>query len=269
MYRLMPFSRRTLAAAFSATALALAAGPLAAQAPARSGAHAVAAPGACVAGHSQLKVGDARLASFTPLAADTVDMVMERAGATRNALSTEHVSRSRQGGRDAWLIVQWSQTPMGASLDSVWVDARTWAPLRHFSTFPRGRVDVTYAGGRVTGTLVRGDTASAVDQALDAGVFDLSASADALAAVTLCPGSVVHVNSYDPAIGMRNSEYHLVGSESVEIGGRQYAAFAVETTMGPRTVRLYIDPATHHVFAWRAEGQGITMRGTSRFLPGR
>jgi hypothetical protein len=196
-------------------------------------------------------------------------MVMERAGATRNALSTEHIVRSRQGGRDAWLIVQWSQTPMGVSLDSTWVDAGTWAPLRHISTFPRGGVNVTYAGGRVTGTVTSGDTARAVDQALDAGVFDLSASSEALGVVTPCAGSVVHVSSFDPAFGMRDSEFHMIGDESVEIGGRQYAAFAVETTVGPRTVRLYMDPATHHVFAWRAEGQGITMRGTSRSLPGR
>jgi len=268
MYRLMPFSRRTLAVSFSSAALALAAGPLAAQASAYPAAN-TGAPGACVAGHSQLKVGDPRLASFTPFAADTVDMVMERAGATRSALSTEHVSRSRQGGRDAWLFVQWSQTPAGASLDSTWVDAGTWAPLRHVSTFPGGGVNVTYAGGRVTGTVTSGDTTRAVDQALDAGVFDLSASSDALGVVTLCAGSVVHVTSFDPAFGMRTSDYRLIGNESVELGGRQYAAFAVETTVGPRTVRLYMDPATRRVFAWRAEGQGITMRGTSRIRPGR
>ncbi len=265
MYRLMPFTRRSLAAAFSAAALALAAGPLAAQAPA----HAVAATGACTAGHSVLRVGDPRLASYTPFPTDTVDMVMEREGTVRNGLSTQQTVRTRLAGRDAWLTVQTSQTPMGASLDSVWVDARTWAPLRHFSTFPHGHVDVTYAGGRVAGTLVRGDTASTVDQPLDAGIFELSVSADVMGAVDLCPGSVVHVSSYDPAVGMRDSEFHLIGSESVEIGGRQYAAFAAETQVGPRTVHLSIDPATHHVFAWRTEAQGMTMRGTSRFLPGR
>jgi hypothetical protein len=46
----------------------------------------------------------------------------------------------------------------------------------------------------------------------------------------------------------------MLGSESVEIGGRQYAAFAVATSVGRRTVKLYVDPATHHLFAWRAEG---------------
>jgi hypothetical protein len=231
--------------------------------------HTVAARGDCATGETTLKVGDPRLASFTPFPADTVDMVMERAGTSVNALSTQHTVRSRQGGRDAWLLVQWSQTPRGASLDSVWVDAGTWAPLRHVSTFPGGSVNVTYAGGRVIGTVTSGDTARAVDQALEGGVFDLSASVDALGAVALCPGAVVHVSSYDPAIGMRDSDYRLLGDESVEIGGRQYAAFAAETTMGPRTVRLYLDPATHHVFAWRAEGQGVTMRGTSRALPAR
>lgn len=262
MYRLMPFTRRALAAA---VALASAALPLAGQS-ARS---VSTAPAACAATETTLKVGDARLASFTPFPVDTVDMVMERAGTTRNGLFTQHAARTRRDGHDAWLTVQQSQTPMGPSLDSVWVDARTWAPIRHFSTFPGGRVDVTYAGGRVTGTLVRGDTTRAVDQPLDAGIFELSVSSDVVGAVPLCPGSVVRLSSYDPAVGMRDSEFRMLGSESLEIGGRQYAAFAIATTVNQRAVKLYLDPANGHLFAWQAEGGGVTMRGTSRFLPGR
>jgi hypothetical protein len=269
MYRLMPFSPRSLAAAVSAAALAVAAGSLTAQAPASHAAHTAAAPGACVAGETTLKVGDARLASFTPFAVDTVDMVLERGGTMANAISTQHTVRSRQNGRDAWLLVQWSQTPRGESTDSVWVDASTWAPLRHVSTFPGGGVNVTYAGGRVTGTATRRDTVRTVDEALGAGTFDLSASADAVGVVALCPGSVVHVSSYDPGVGPRESEFRMVGTESVDIGGRQYAAFVVETITPPRTIRLYLDPATRRVFAWRAQGESITMRGTSRSLPGR
>lgn len=260
MYRLMPFTRRSLTAASLAAALAFVAGPLAAQA-----AHAV----GCTAGESTLKVGDPRLASFTPFPVDTVDMVMERGGQVRNGLFTQQTVRGRRDGHDAWLTVQASQTPMGASLDSVWVDARTWAPIRHVSTFPHGRVDATYAGGRVTGTLVRNDTTTAVDQALDPGIFEMTVGSDVLGAVPLCPGAVVHVSSYDPAVGMRESEFRMLGPESVEIGGRQYTGFAVTTTVNQRNVKLYIDPANGHLFAWRAEGQGVTMRGASRFLPGR
>lgn len=260
MYRLVPFTRRALAAASLAAALALTAGPLAAQAP---------APIGCTAGESTLKVGDPRLASFTPTAVDTVDMVMERGGQVRNGLFTQQTVRTRRDGHEVWLTVQSSQTPMGASLDSVWVDARSWAPIRHVSTFPHGRVDVTYAGGRVTGSMVRNDTASTVDQAVDPGIFEMTVSSDVVGAVALCPGSVVHVTSYDPAVGMRESEFRLLGAESVEIGGRQYTGFAIATTVNQRTVKLYVDPANGHLFAWQAEGQGVKMRGTSRFLPGR
>jgi hypothetical protein len=258
----MPFTRRGLAAA---AALAAAAGPLAAQ----SARGVSTAPATCAPAETTLKVGDPRLASFTPFPVDTVDMVMERAGTVRSGLFTQQAVRTRRDGRDAWLTVQVSQTPMGASLDSVWVDARTWAPIRHFSTFPGGRVDVTYGGGRVTGTLVRGDTTRAVDQPLDAGIFEMSVSSDAVGAVPLCPGSVVRVSSYDPTAGMRESEFRMLGTESVAIGGRQYAGFAVATSVNQRTVKLYIDPATRHLFVWQAEGQGVTMRGTSRFLPAR
>jgi hypothetical protein len=255
----MPFTWRALGAAFAAAALA---GQLTAQA-----AHTTVAPGGCAAAETTLRVGDARLASFAPTPVDTVDMVMERGGQVRNGLFTQHTVRTQRDGRDVWLTAQSSQTPMGPSLDSVWVDARTWAPLRHFSTFPGGRVDVTYASGHVTGTLVRGDTTRAVDQALDPGIFELSVSGDVMSAVELCPGSVVRVSSYDPAVGMRESEFRLLGAESVEIGGRQYTGFAVATTVNQRAVKLYLDPADRHLFAWHAEGGGVTMRGTSRFLP--
>ena len=262
MYHLMPFTRRALAAA---AALASAALPLAAP----SARTASTAPAACAAAETTLKVGDPRLASFTPFPVDTVDMVMERAGTVRNGLFTQQTVRTGRDGRDTWLTVQVSQTPMGLSLDSVWVDARTWAPIRHVSTFPGGRVDVTYGGGRVTGTLVRGDTTRAVDQPLDAGIFELSVASDAVGAVPLCPGSVVRVSSYDPTAGLRDSEFRMLGSESVEIGGRQYAGFAIATTVNQRAVKLYLDPATRHLFAWQAEGGGVTMRGASRFRPGR
>jgi hypothetical protein len=268
MYRLMPFTRRSLAATVVATVLAAIAGPLAAQA-ARSATHPASAGGACAAGETTLKVGDPRLASFVPTPVDTVDMVMERGGQVRNGLFTQQTVRTRRDGHDAWLTVQLSQTPMGPSLDSVWVDARSWAPIRHVSTFPHGRVDVTYAGGRVTGSMVRNDSSSTVDQALDPGIFELAVSGDVMSAVALCPGSVVHVTSFDPAVGMRDSDFHLLGEESVEIGGRQYTGFAVTTTVNQRAVTLYLDPATRHLFAWQAEGQGVKMRGTSRFLPRR
>jgi hypothetical protein len=117
--------------------------------------------------------------------------------------------------------------------------------------------------------MVRNDTASTVDQPLDPGIFELTVSGDVVGAVPLCPGSVVHVSSYDPAVGMRQSEFRMLGSESVEIGGRQYTGFAIATTVNQRTVKLYVDPANGHLFAWQAEGQGVKMRGTSRFLPGR
>jgi len=122
MYRLMPFTHRALAAAATLAAMA---GPLGAQAT-----HAAAARG-CAAVTTTLRVGDPHLASFVPTPADTVDMVMERGGQTRNGLFTQQTVRKQRNGRDTWLTVQSSQTPMGASLDSVWVDARTWAPIRH------------------------------------------------------------------------------------------------------------------------------------------
>lgn len=253
MYHLMPFTRRALQAA---ALLSLLAAPAAAQA--------VCAPGA-----STLRTGDARLAAFTPPAADTVDMVFEREGQSR-PLGTyvQHVTPATVGGTRAWLFVQTSTTPQGAALDSIWIDARTWVPLRHVAVTPQHRFDVAYRGGRVRGTVAFGaDSTHERDEPLPAGMFDYSVASAAVGAGALCAGAAVRVSGYDPAGGARQRDItmRVLSAETVTIGGAPRDVWNVETDVGDRVVKMQIDRATGRQLAWSVAGpNGITMRGTTR-----
>ena len=251
MYHLMPFTRRALQAA---ALLSLFAAPVAAQA-------------VCVPSAATLRTGDPRLASFTPPAVDTVDMVFEREGQAR-PLGTyvQHVTSATVGGTRAWLFVQTSTTPQGTMLDSVWIDARTWAPLRHVAVTPQHKFDVAYRGGRVKGTVAFGaDSTRERDEPIPAGMFDYSVASAAVGAGALCAGAAVRVSGYDPTSGPREITMRVLSAETVTIGGAPREVWNVETDIGDRVVKMHIDRATGRQLAWSVAGpNGITMRGTTR-----
>jgi hypothetical protein len=255
MYRLMPFTRRALQAA---SALALLSAP------------ALSAQTACVAGETTLHTGDPRLAALTPLSADTVDLVFEREGVSRPMGSyTQTAQAARVGSTRAWLFVQTSTTPGGVMLDSVWVDARSWAPLRHVAATPQHRFDVAYREGRVRGSISFGaDSTRERDVPLPAGMFDYSVGAELLALGGLCPGTVLRIPGYDPTQGPREMVMRVVSAETVVIGGAPREVWNVESGTDGRIVRMQVDRATGRQLAWSVAGPGgATMRGTSRIPP--
>jgi hypothetical protein len=254
MYRLMPFSRRALRAA--ATLALLAAPALHAQA-------------ACAPGAVTLRTGEPRLASFTPFPDDTIDMVFEREGTTR-PLGTyvQHVEAARVGAARAWLFVQTATTQRGTGVDSIWVDARTWAPLRHVAATPQHRFDVAYRDGRAKGTVVFGaDSTRERDDALPVGMFDYSVGSAAFGAAALCPGVAVRIPGYDPAGILRERDIvmRVLSAGTVTIGGAPREVWDVEADVGDRVVRMHVDPATGRQLDWSVTGpNGVTMRGTAR-----
>lgn len=256
MYRLMPFTRRALAAAAVLSSLAAALRTTVGQF-------------ACVAGEATIRAGDARLARFTPLAIDSVVMTMEREGESR-AFGTyvQHVERTRVNGAPALLFVQRTATPRGVALDSTWVDARTWAPIRHVADVPGHSFDVTYRDGRVTGHGMHGETAQTIDQALPEGTFDFSVGSTAMRALPMCEGALLRVGGYDPATGqIREVAYRVVGAERVEIGGAPREVWTADAQTAGRTVRLHIDRATGRELQWAASGPGgATLRGVSQIF---
>jgi len=256
MFRLMPFTRRALAAAATLSALAI-------------GPRLTLAQGGCTAGETTIRAGDARLARLTAIPADSIQMTMEREGAVRPfGAYSQHVSRTSVSGRPALLFAQRGSSPRGTALDSIWVDARTWAPIRHWADTPGNRFDVSYRDGRVTGRAMHGDTAKTIDQALPEGTFDHSVTSTAIRAVALCPGAVIRVSGYDPARGeIAETVHRVVSAESVEIGGAPRDVWAMEVAVGGRTVKMHVDRATGRELDWAVTGPGgATLHGTSQIF---
>lgn len=255
MYRLMPFTRGALTAAAVLSALVAAS-------------NAAAAQGGCTAGETTVRVGDPRLARYTPNAVDSMEMVVEREGASRAFGSyAQHVHRVTENGAPALLFVQRSSTPRGVGVDSIWVDARTWAPLRHVANTPGNTVNVTYRDGRITGRVTQGDTARTVDAEVPAGVFDYSVASIAVKSLPLCEGAVIRVSGYDAAGGPRETVYQILRAEQVEIGGAPREVWTADVQVGDRTVRMHIDRATGRELGWSFSGPGgAVLRGTSQIF---
>jgi len=212
----------------------------------------------------------ARLARATPDALDSMQMQMERQGETRPfGTYTQRVERTSLNGTQALLFVQRSTTPRGLSLDSIWVDARSWAPLKHVASSPVGSVDATYRNGRITGRTMRGDTTKALDAAIPEGTLDYSTTNAAVRALPLCEGAVVRVSGFDPATGdVREAVYRVVGAERVEIGGAPRDVWTVDVTVNNRTVRMHIDRATGRELDWALPpaANGVTVKSTSQIF---
>lgn len=252
MYKLMPFTRRAVAAAAAFSSLAVAP-TLRAQA-------------ACAVGEATVRAGDARLARFSPLPVDSMTMSLDREGQARQFGSySQHVERANYGGRAALLFIQRGTSPRGVSLDSIWVDAHSWAPLRHYSTAPGNVIDLVYANGRATGRVTNGDTVRAVNDPLPEGTLEFSVVNTAVRAVPVCEGSVVRAAGYDPSTGkMREAVVRVLGGERVEIGGAPRDVWTTEVKLDDRTVQIRVDRGTGRELEWRMTGpNGGVMRGVS------
>jgi hypothetical protein len=225
---------------------------------------------ACAAGETTLRVGDPRLASFTP-PADTVDMWMQQDTVTRPVgVYTQTVQRAEHGGQPAWVIVQQSQMGARMLLDSITVRAGTFAPLRHVADTPAHDADVRFAGGRATGTLADSANTKQVDAEVSAAAFDHSIASLFLRAIPLCQGLKIRAETYDVTRGPVGFDATVVGRERVEIKGRTWDAWVVEVEAGAARPRLYFDPATGREVGWTlAYPDGRTsMRGATRIHGG-
>ena len=163
---------------------------------------------------------------------------------------------------DGYLIVGENIRPDGAraTLDSVAVSRGTLAPRWHSDITPAGSMRVTYDGGRMTGTSV--DTAGVetpVDAAVAPGAFDYSMARLVVNRLPLADGYRTVLLTHDVKRGTIPVGIHVVGQETVTVGGRTAEAWKVEMDYGTFTAERWIDRATLVDLRTRVEVGGRTM----------
>lgn len=163
----------------------------------------------------------------------------------------DEVRLVERSGQPVYERVQRTETPGGVRVDSVRALARSLSPLYHSSRDPRRTMEVTFEGGRVTGTLTAvGAAAIPVDDVLERPAFD-SNWIDVIArTLPLERGYSTTVRTYERASGPPSKtairyDLRVVGREVIEVNGREAEAFVVESVRagGSAPTRFYIDTA--------------------------
>lgn len=174
---------------------------------------------------------------------------------------TEELIATRVDGRAAYLRVQTMRSPMaGTVVDSAWLDRRTLAPLRRHSLDVGGETRLRFQGPAVQGSVhPPGDTARVLSQRFEAPVFDANPLDLVIRALPLTRGYRARLPAYDPSLGGRIVvAVRVVGSERVEVDGRQVDAWVVEATRDDRAARFWIERDGRAVLGQRTEpGPGI------------
>lgn len=179
-----------------------------------------------------------------PVGVDSTDAFMVRDGARMKMMTyVETISETPEG----YLIVGENVRPDGVrmTLDSVVVARATLAPLQHSDVTPAGRMQVTYADGRMSGASV--DTAgreSPLDTAVVPGAFDYSMARLVINRLPLRAGYAGVLLTHDVKRGTVPIGFRVVAEEPVTVGGRTADAWKVEMDYGTHTAERWIDRET-------------------------
>jgi hypothetical protein len=162
-----------------------------------------------------------------------------------------------------FLVVQRNARPDGRllSLDTLEVDARTLAPRWHSDLTPRGSRRVTFANGRMVGTVT--DSAGAVtrvDQPVPVGAIDYSLGSLLVPHLPLREGYVATLALHDITRGPQWTTVRVLGREPVTVRGTPVSAWKVALEYGGFTATQWIDPAAKRMLRTEVD------RGTTRMV---
>lgn len=96
---------------------------------------------------------------------------VEMQGETMEVAATRTISRSTLGDREVLVIVDAAQTPMGAALDSTFVDAETMRPIRRSIHQGPVVVEMTISADSITGKIEAGPQTMPIQTASEGVVF--------------------------------------------------------------------------------------------------
>lgn len=195
--------------ALAVSAVALAAAPLRAQAPALP-----------EADGSILE--PARMAFLTTL---------QIRGKTLTINQTRTLERIRRDGRELWAVVEESKTSRGTGVDSVLLDRDRLVPVRRHAT-GQGDIQLTYTPDSISGSLSFGQSRTDVGVGLQAPVYAGGPGLEtALAGLPLEKGYSATIRTFDPQQQeVRTRKLEVTGTETVEVPAGEFDVFVVKAT---------------------------------------
>jgi dipeptidyl aminopeptidase/acylaminoacyl peptidase len=153
---------------------------------------------------------------------------------------------------NAWVITDTAKMPMGEAVDTSTVEKGTLVPLKRVVKQGPVTIDLTFGGGKVTGTMAMGADPKPVSVDLGGPVFaDGSAEIVSIACLPLAEGFQTVFRNFDvqkqkPAL----TKVKVVGVEDVIVPAGTFASWKVETSSAedePGRTTLWIDKASRKV----------------------
>ncbi len=154
-------------------------------------------------------------------------------------------------GRPVWTMVERMDGPMGAAVDSVYLDVETLRPVRRFVQQGPATIEVSFGPDRVTGTMRAGAQELPIDGAVDGPVYVEGAALElALGTAGLEEGFGARYRTFDLMQG-REKEHRLrvTGTEEVTVPAGSFTAVRVETSPAdgsPGGAVIWIEEAAPH-----------------------
>ena len=151
-----------------------------------------------------------------------------------------------------WVVTDTAKLPMGEAVDVTTVEKGTLAPLKRTIRQGPVTVDLSFAGGKVTGTMAIGGEPKPVSVDLGGPLFaDGNVTAASIASLPLAEGFETTYRNFDvqkqkPTL----KRAKVTGTEEVKVAAGTFQTWKVELTSAegdPGSMTIWVDKATRKV----------------------
>ncbi|MES2305766.1 MAG: hypothetical protein V4558_09665 [Gemmatimonadota bacterium] len=181
---------------------------------------------------------------------DTVDVTLV-SGTTKRPLvqTVTSITETTLGHTAAFLVTFVNASPRGAAWDSVWVDRKSFTPLRHEAGAPGNELHVRREGDRYVGTAVDSGKTTPVNTTFAQPLLDFSVLTIVAGYLPLAPGYRTWLAAWDFAQGNeRIVSVQVIGEESIAGTGKAW--------------KVQLDFGTHSVTSWYSDRSRLMVRGS-------
>ncbi|HYN42386.1 MAG TPA: S9 family peptidase [Thermoanaerobaculia bacterium] len=199
------------------------------------------------------KVDTAAVGAPKPVA-DLAAGTSSYAGTIAAGPQTMQISSTRVVKEDgnAWVVTETMKMPMGEAVDTMTVEKGTLVPVKRSIKQGPVTIELSFAGGKATGTMAMGAEPKPVSVDLGGPLFaDGNTAHVSIAALPLAEGFQTTFRNFDvqkqkPAL----KQAKVTGAEEVKVAAGTFQAWKVELTSAegePGATTLWVDKATRKV----------------------